>query len=333
MSSTRSGVAFAVVSAAAFGMSGPFAKALTDAGWSPEAAVLARIVGGSLILLPVIALLRRHSLSALRTSPVTVVAYGVIAVAGAQVCFFNAIQHLSVGVALMLEYLGPVLVIGWVWARTRVRPAPTTLAGVAMALGGALVVLDVTDGAVLDPVGVAWGLSAAVCLAFYFVVSAHEDNAVDPLILSAAGMAVGAVVVALAGLSGMVGIRMSTSDVTLSGHPVSWWVPVVVLAFVSATVAYVFGIVASRRLGAPTASVIALVEVLCAVVAAWLLLGQSMSFGQMVGGAAILAGAATVQRKSSTSPSIEVSAVTAGTDGIGVPGRPEHTSPRRRAVW
>ena len=39
-------------------------------------------------------------------------AYGVIAVAGAQLCYFSAVQYLSVGVALLLEYLAPVLLIG-----------------------------------------------------------------------------------------------------------------------------------------------------------------------------------------------------------------------------
>ncbi|WP_156148887.1 EamA family transporter [Rhodococcus sp. MEB064] len=315
MLSSRSGVAFAIVSALSFGMSGPFAKALTDAGWSPEAAVLARIVGGAVILLPVIALLRRSAVAGLRSAPVTVIAYGVIAVAGAQVCFFNAIQHLSVGVALMLEYLGPVLVIGWVWISTRRRPRWTTLVGVVLSLSGALVVLNVFDGAVFDPVGVLWGLSAAVCLAFYFVVSARQGDAVDPLVLSAAGLAVGAIVVAAAGMLGMVSLQASTADVELSGRAFPWWTAVAVLAFVSAAVAYAVGIMASRALGASTASVIALVEVLCAVAAAWILLGETVSFVQMIGGAAILVGAAVVQWRAEA-PTLQATApVPTGMDG------------------
>ncbi|WP_328810198.1 EamA family transporter [Rhodococcus sp. NBC_00294] len=315
MVSSRSGVAFAVTSAIAFGMSGPFAKALTDTGWSPESAVLARIVGGAVILLPVVVLLRRGALRGVLSAPVTVVAYGVVAVAGAQVCFFNAIQHLSVGVALMLEYLGPVLVIGWIWITTRRRPRPTTMAGVALVLGGALVVLDVFDGAVFDPVGVLWGLSAAVCLAFYFVVSAKQGDAVDPLVLSAAGLAVGAIVVGVAGMLGMVPLQVSTNDVALDGRAWPWWTAVAVLALVSAAVAYVFGIMASRALGASTASVIALVEVLCAVVAAWLLLGETVSLTQIAGGAAILTGAAVVQWRSDAPPPVEALPASAGMDG------------------
>ena len=50
------------------------------------------------------------------------VAYGVTAVAGAQLCYFSAVQYVSVGVALLVEYLAPVLLIGWHWAPRR---APT----------------------------------------------------------------------------------------------------------------------------------------------------------------------------------------------------------------
>ena len=50
--------------------------------------------------------------------------YGLVAVAGCQVFYFNAVQHLSVGVALLLEYMGIVLVVGWLWLRSGQRPRP-----------------------------------------------------------------------------------------------------------------------------------------------------------------------------------------------------------------
>lgn len=46
----RLGLLFAVGSALAFGSSGPFAKALMEAGWSPTAAVVARLAGGALVM-------------------------------------------------------------------------------------------------------------------------------------------------------------------------------------------------------------------------------------------------------------------------------------------
>ena len=101
----------------------------------------------------------------------TVIAYGLVPIAGAQLCYYNAVAHLSVGVALLLEYTAPVLVVGWLWATTRRRPTNLTLAGVALAVAGIMLVLDVFAGAHINATGVAWGLAAAVCAACYFMMS------------------------------------------------------------------------------------------------------------------------------------------------------------------
>ncbi|PWQ87430.1 EamA family transporter, partial [Enterococcus faecium] len=46
----RSGLLFAIGSAFACGCSGPFAKSLMEAGWTPTAAVTARLAGGALAM-------------------------------------------------------------------------------------------------------------------------------------------------------------------------------------------------------------------------------------------------------------------------------------------
>ena len=46
----RLGLLFAIGSAFTFGLSGPLAKSLMEAGWSPTAAVTARLAGGALVM-------------------------------------------------------------------------------------------------------------------------------------------------------------------------------------------------------------------------------------------------------------------------------------------
>ena len=99
------------------------------------------------------------------------IVYGLIPVALAQLCYFSSVQYLSIGVALLLEYLAPVLLIGWHWA---LQPAPSgdeVFVGAGLALAGLMLVLDLTGDLTLNPVGVAWGLGAAACLCAYFVLS------------------------------------------------------------------------------------------------------------------------------------------------------------------
>src|SRR5829696_1858429 len=167
----RIGLLFAVGSAFAFGSSGPFAKALMEAGWSPTAAVTARLAGGALLMAVFATIVKPDWLREALQHSKTVIAYGLIPIAGAQLCYFNAVAHLSVGVALLLEYTAPILVVGWVWATTRRRPTHLTLAGVALAVAGIMLVLNVFAGAHINAAGVAWGLAAAVCAASYFMMS------------------------------------------------------------------------------------------------------------------------------------------------------------------
>ena len=291
------GLLIAVFSAATFGLSGSLAHALLDIGWTPTAVVSVRIVGAFLVLVgPCLVLLRRQGLPTGRQWR-RMALYGLVAVAGAQLCFFSAVQYLDVGVALLLEYLAPVLLIGYHWVRDRRRPAVPVLVGAALAMAGLVFVLDVRNGLTLNPVGVAYGLAAAVCLAAYFVLSTETGDArpVSPLLLTTVGTGVGGLVLVVAGTVGLLPVRMRFVDTALGGVSVSWWVPAALVVTVSAVIAYLTGIVAVRRLGTSLASFVALTEVVFAVVFAAVLLGQRPGPSQLLGGLLILAGIGAVQ--------------------------------------
>ena len=292
----RTGMILAIVSAATFGTSGTFATSLIHAGWSPGAAVLARIAAAALILTGPAVVALRGRWGQLRRGFPRVAGYGLFAVAGAQLCYFNAIQRIPIGVALLLEYLGVLLVVGWMWLRHAQRPRRLTIAGAVMALAGLGLVLDLSGSARLSPIGVMWGLGAAVGLAVYFVLSASADgDALPPIAMAWAGMCTGAALLGALGLARVLPIRATASDVQFLHHQVSWIVPVVGLALVAAVIPYVTGIGAARRLGARLSSFVGMAEILFAVLFAWLLLGQLPTVLQFVGGALILAGVALVR--------------------------------------
>jgi drug/metabolite transporter (DMT)-like permease len=292
----RAGMALAIASAATFGTSGTFATSLISSGWSPGAAVLARIgAAGALLTVPALVALRGRW-AQLRRSAARVGGFGLLAVAVAQLCYFNAIQRIPIGVALLLEYLGVVLVVGWMWLRHGQRPGRLTVAGAITAIAGLALVLDLSGGARLSLAGVGWGLAAAVGLAAYFVLSASDDgDALPPIAMAWGGMCAGAALLGVLGLAGLLPMTAGTRDVEFLGHQVSWIIPVLGLAVVAAVIPYVAGIGAARRLGARLASFAGLAEVLFAVLFAWLLLGQLPTILQFAGGALILAGVALVR--------------------------------------
>ena len=290
------GLTLALVSAAAFGTSGTFAAALIGAGWSPGAAVLTRIAVAALILTIPAVLRLRGQWALLRRGAGRVAAYGLIAVAGAQWCYFNAVARIPVGVAILLEYLGVVLVVGWLWLRHGQRPQRLTIIGGVAAIAGLAMVLNLAGTAGINPVGVLWALGGAVGLATFFVLSAgDEQEPLPPLVMTWAGMCVGTATLAVMAGTGLMPLTASAGDVHVFGHQVSWIVPVLGLSLVAAVISYIAGIGAARRLGARLASFIGMAEVLFAILFAWLLLGQLPTPVQFVGGGFIMAGVAMVR--------------------------------------
>jgi drug/metabolite transporter (DMT)-like permease len=300
-----------LMSAAAFGTSGTFGTALIGAGWSPAGAVLARVSIAALVLTGPALLQLRGRWALLRQWGWRTVAYGCIGVATCQLGYFNAISRMPVGIALLIEYMGILLVVGWLWVRHGQRPRRLTIAGSVAAIGGLALMLDLSGPGGISPIGVLWALLAAVSMAVYFILSAwsgtpssdsapaHTQSAnaeaLPPVVMTWGGMIVGAVVLALCGVTGLAPLAFSSADVTLLHHQVSWLVPILGLSVLAAAFAYVTGIAAARRLGAKLGSFVALAEVLFAVLFAWVLLHQVPTTTQFLGGALILTGVVLVR--------------------------------------
>jgi drug/metabolite transporter (DMT)-like permease len=315
------GIAIGLLSAAAFGTSGTFGTSLISAGWSPAGAVLARVSIAALVLTGPALVQLRGRWALLRRWGWRTVAYGFIGVATCQLGYFNAISRMPVGIALLLEYMGILLVVGWLWVRHGQRPRPLTIAGSVAALGGLALMLDLTGPGGVNPVGAGWALLAAVSMAVYFVLSAWSGppssgtvssdtgpsgtasantasastEPLPPVVMTWGGMVVGALALAAAGVSGLAPLTFSGADVTLLHHRVSWLIPVLGLSVLAAAFAYVTGIGAARRLGAKLGSFVALAEVLFAVLFAWVLLHQVPTGMQFAGGALILLGVVLVR--------------------------------------
>lgn len=277
------GLIAAVASAICFGVSGPFAKPLITAGFSPLHVVWLRVFGAAVLMLP---LAVRHA-GALRRAPGLLLAYGLIAVCGVQACYFAAIASVPVAVALLLEFLGPVLVLGWLRFVRRRPVSRRAVAGTVLALVGLAGVVEIWAGLRFEPLGLLLALGAAGCQAGYFLLS-DSSAEVEPPALAAYGLLVGAVV--LTGIA-----RPWEGDwARLSGSaPLALLGGLIVL---STVLAYLTGIVAVRRLSPPVAGAVAFLEPVVATALAWLLLAEELGPWQLGGGALVLAGAYVAQR-------------------------------------
>jgi drug/metabolite transporter (DMT)-like permease len=289
------GVLLAIASATSFGLSGPLATGLLATGWSPGAIVLARIGIAALGLAPFALASLRGRWGLLRGQLTQLLVYGILAVAGAQFCYFSAVARMDVGPALLIEYTAPAAVVGWLWLRRGQRPRPLTVGGAVLAAAGLVLVLNLFSGAHLAWAGVAWALAAMVGATAYFLISADTGTGLPPLALAGVGLTIGTAVLGLLGLTGILPMHASAVAPTFATGAVPWWLPLLLLGLVTAALAYATGIAASRRLGSRVASFVALLEVVAAVGFAWLLVDQLPGPSQLAGGLLIIAGVVAVK--------------------------------------
>lgn len=237
------GLGLALLSAVAFGGSGVAAKPLIEAGLDPLHVVWLRVAGAALVMLP---LAVRHR-ALLRRRPGLLAGFGLLAVAGVQACYFAALSRIPVGVALLIEYLAPALVLGWV---RFVQKRPVTRAaavGVVLAVGGLACVVEVWSGLGFDALGLLLALGAACCQVGYFVLSDQGsdagDEAPDPLGVIAYGLLVGAAVLTVVARPWTMDWSVLQGTASMDGRPVAAVVLLAWIVLVATVVAYVTGVI------------------------------------------------------------------------------------------
>ena len=290
------GLGFAVFSAITFGGSGPFAKALIGAGFSPEQAAWLRILGAAALLVPLALIFRgRTGLRVARASWPQLLLYGLTGIAGCQTLFFIAASRLPVGVAILLEFSGPVLVVGWLKFGRKVAVPRSAALGVAIALVGLACVVEIWSGLQLDLVGLLAGLGAAACQAAYFVLIDKLTGVADPLVMTAAGSVVGAVLLTAIAAPWTVPWHALTDTIAIGQRSAPGWIFAAWLIVISTVVAYLAGAAAVQRLSAAIGGAVAYVEVVAASLFAWILLDETLTTTQVIGGAIVLVGAFVAQ--------------------------------------
>jgi drug/metabolite transporter (DMT)-like permease len=280
-----------------FASSGPLAKPAMAAGLSPQQVAGARITLAALILLVSVAVTKPRLLRVHWSDWRLLLAYGLFGVAGVQFLYFAGVSRLPVGIAMVLEFMAPVLVALWVrFVRRTVLPKTMWL-GTALALLGVAAVAQVWQGLALDAIGLLAGIGTALCAASYFLLGEHAVRTKHPLTMTTWGMVVGAVVLTVVSPPWELPGDLLAKQTTLG--PV--WTLLIAIAIFGTVLPYSIGMTALRHLPSNVASVLSMAEPLIATTFAWALLNETLSVAQIIGGITILAGAFIAQRASQAS--------------------------------
>ncbi|WP_330229055.1 EamA family transporter [Nocardia sp. NBC_00508] len=236
-------------------------------------AVTLRLVFAGVVLL----LAWRSSLRVERGALPVVLGYGAV-LALMNLSFYAAIDRIPLGMAVTIEFLGP-LTVALAGSRRWIDPVWAVLAGAGVLL------LTRADGDV-DWVGVLFALAAAACWAGYILLSAALGERTVGGGGLALAMAFGGVIMLPVGILDA-GTALLQPAVLAAGFAV---------AMLSSVLPYSVELEALRRISPRVFGVLMSLEPAVAAVAGLVVLGQVMNLGQWAGVACVVAASAGATR-------------------------------------
>lgn len=289
---SKLGIMFVLAGAALFGMNGG-ASRVAMSTLTPESLTTLRVTGAALVYLVLALMFHRSALRIPRGRAVPLIAgLGLFGVASLQLTYNLAITRLPLGIALLIQYLSPVIVILWVRFVRREQVHPRMWLAVSLAIIGLAVVGQVWKGMTLDGLGVVMALLSAMSFATFFLLSEHNIGQNDPLQVILWAFAVAAVATnliepvwhapSLSGTSSMLG--------RLDHLPATTWVVVLWVIALGTVVPFLLQMLALRHLPATVVTVVSMLEPVIANTIGWLWFKESMTAQQVLGASAVLGG-------------------------------------------
>jgi drug/metabolite transporter (DMT)-like permease len=287
---------FALVFAAAtlFGINGSVAKVALSSGLSSLRLTEARCTGACVGLMLIVLIRSPCALRIDRRSLLRLAVFGVVGVALVQLFYFLAIRRLEIGIALLIQYLGPLLVA--IWARTfgHERVRARIWAALALSLGGLSLMVELWSGVSLDGLGIAFALLSAVIFAAYLLLAEREVAHRDPISLMAWGFFFATIFWTIVQPWWSFPAHRVGRTVSLEGRLASWhlplWALVLWVIVLGSIVPFTLFVGALRHLSATRVGIAAMLEPVVATIVAWAWLQETLSPAQVAGAAVVLAG-------------------------------------------
>src|SRR3954452_23505361 len=241
-STTTTGTALCLVSAAGFGAMAIFGKLAYEAGVSTLTLLLVRFAAAS-VLFGVALGVRRPARATGRAIAVGL-ALGAVGYSLQAGLFFGALQRLDASLLSLLLYTYPAWVTIAAFALGRERPTPRRLVALGLSSAGLVIVLAGAASGDFDAVGAAMGIGAALAYTAY-ILTADGAPVPPPLMLST---------LVCAGATftfSVVGLASGTLDF---GFASEGWLCLALIAVVCTALPISTSFAGLRRVGPSTAS-------------------------------------------------------------------------------
>jgi len=282
------------LAATLFAINGTVSKVILGSGVDSQQLTEVRCAGALVGLLLITLATRPEALPLHRDELPLIVALGVGGLAIVQWSYFFAIHRLEIGIALVIQFVGPILVALWARFVYHERVRARIWLALALALTGLVLMVELWQSNRPSTAGLAAAGLAAVTYAAYILLAERGVRRRDPISLSAWGFFFATLFWSLlAPWWNFPGGRVG-DDVSLLGNLASDHLPVWALMLwmvvLGTIVPFALVVGALQRISATRAGITAMLEPVLATLIAWAWLGETLDPVQLSGIAVTLAG-------------------------------------------
>ena len=286
----------AFTAATCFGVGGIIAKAAFNAGVPPSLLAEWRILFGFLVYGALFAAIKREAFRVRRADLPLFALFGIVGLAGVQWTYYESIQRLPIGVAVVIQYTAPVLLL--IWARLRGRRVGSRLwLAAALALVGCFFAAGAYDAALfqLNTTGVALSVLSALIFALYFSVAERILKRYETPTLLIYGF--GFALLAWAIYRPLWTLPWATTSGEI-------WMLLVGVLVVATVIPFGLTLAAVKLIPAARVGLTATIEPVVAAIVAFLVLGEQLALPQIVGGAIVVVAILVAQSLRPTADSV-----------------------------
>jgi drug/metabolite transporter (DMT)-like permease len=287
------GYLMALAAAALFGVNGAVLKVALDDGLSAYRLAELRCVASLAIFVLIVAVSSPERLRTGGRELVSLAVFGACAVVLTQLLYLLAIRRLKIGVALVLIFLGPLLVALWARFVEKKEVRPRFWAALGLSVVGLILVVRLWDRFSLNGLGVAFALAGAAAYAVYVLYAEHAVGRRDPISLLTYGFLFASVLWSFVQPWWSLPWHALTADVDLHGHLAGTnlpeWALVAWIVVLGTVVPFILVVGALQHLPATRVAICGMLEPVVATLVAYAWLAETLDAAQLVGGGLVLA--------------------------------------------
>ena len=264
-----------------WGSSATAAKFLFEHSISPLLVVESRVIIAAILLTGGFLLGNRRILRVKFSDLRDLFLLGVIGVVGANYTYYAAIQETSVAIAILMQYTAPAIVAAYMVLSKQEKISRVKIYAISMSLAGCAILLGVFSNDVhITALGFFFGILSAFCFAFFNVfnkIASKNYSVWTALVYTLISAAVFWLLLDVF-INAHIRIASSQELVTLT-----------IFSIMSVLIPYYFYFSGLKILLPSTAIVVSTLEPVIAITTAFVILGESLHWTQVIGGFFVIA--------------------------------------------